>query len=113
MTSAEFLLLVKTRLNCSYYQIAKILDIPPNRISSAKNGRYSVPEKHVIQLCKLINVDPATILPGIVAEGINDPEKRKVWERVSDLVARGSATLSGVFLVAPALLHGIKHCILC
>jgi len=113
MNSPEFLLLVKARLNCSYYKIAKILDIQPTRISSAKNGRESLTEKQVIDLCKLINHDPAKVLPGILAERTNDPEKKLIWERVAQLAEKGAATLTAVLIMAPALLAVLEYSILC
>jgi len=115
MTNRELLDLARERLNCSYYEIAKRLDIQPNRIYQAKSGTHPLSDHLILQLAKLAKIDPAVALLSSVTERTKDKEKKKIWERVAKIVETNAAPVLTLSVTASLLYQALHpyQCILC
>ena len=67
MITSELLELVSTKLNISYYEIAKRLKVQPGRVYEAKKNKKTLSIEHHFMLIKMIKGDPCKIMPGIYA----------------------------------------------
>lgn len=122
MNSAELLEYARTELKCSYYHIGKLLRFhQENRIYDIRMGRQQFPEDKAIELCNLLNIDPARVLAAIKAERTKDPDKKEIWKRIAETMSKTAAALILAVLVtiapqrteAYAAPGGNDNCILC
>jgi transcriptional regulator with XRE-family HTH domain len=93
----EFLDAVKARHQLtSDYQLAKLLGVKQQTISSYRIGRSRLDEEMALRVAAELDLEPAHVLACIAAERTKSERVRKAWQRAA------AATAAALALVAVA-----------
>lgn len=96
MNTRDLLAAVRTAQQLpSNYALAKLLDVREKDVSRWNTGANTPTDAMVLRLCDLGGLDPAEVLPSIMAERTTDEALRSIWHRVAE---RASATAAAALL---------------
>jgi len=71
----------------SDYQVAKLLEVRSQTITSYRTGRTQMNDEMALRATRVLGRDPAPVLAQLAAERATHPEVKKVWEEVAATLA--------------------------
>jgi hypothetical protein len=112
-TTADIVLALKDRYNCSWYKVGKMLDIDPGRVYTMRAGKQIMSKKVAAKAALLLDREPAELIMITEAERTKDDQIRasfhRLLKRASAAILLLSFTLSAPY---PAVSDAL-NCIFC
>jgi transcriptional regulator with XRE-family HTH domain len=78
----------------SDYQVAKLLGMKRQQISSYRMGRHTFDDQIATKVAQLLEVPPAYIMACMAAQRAKTPEMRKTWERAAKVLAAAAVLIT-------------------
>ncbi len=125
METIKYLDMLKQRYNWpSDYRLAKELNISQSRMSNYRCGKTSMDDDLALQVEKLLELPPGTIILQLHAERTKCPQAARVLKQISKQIGSAAASffvaVSVIYLQFSPSLAGaadavasLQHCILC
>lgn len=103
MKANELLEAVKAREGItSNYRLAKVLDIPENRINDYAHGRAHPDEYAATKIALALELDPISVIAELKAESEKDEKKREFWRNFLTRAALVVASLAALHCGFPS-----------
>ena len=91
LNTCKFIELVKNKMDCTYGEIHRQSGAGRQTVSSYKNGRAFIPLYQAEILCEWANIDPANVLPDLMAERSKTKELANSWKKISKALTTASS----------------------
>ncbi|KFZ29716.1 hypothetical protein IDAT_01020 [Pseudidiomarina atlantica] len=88
-------------------QIGAALGMEQATVSQFKNCKAPLPDKHAVNIAKLLGMRESEVLASIHAQWAKEPEVKSAWLK---LVTGTAAT---IILIPATMIHDCAQCILC
>ncbi len=99
LTTSELLAAAKAAQgNCSYYRLARLMDVPERTMSRWSSGKNAPDDVHAARLAELAGLDPAEVVASINAERATEPAMRELWRAMAQRLHAASLAALAVIL---------------
>lgn len=79
--------------DCSWYRVAKLLEVAPSRVIQIKNGAEVMSKNIAVKAAELLGVEPADLVLIVESERATDPALKSSYKR---LMARAGIAVAAV-----------------
>lgn len=91
-TAADFLDALRQKHGLtSDYQVAKLLGLKPQQISTYRTGKHTFDDSMAATVAALLDVEPGYVAACMSAQRAQSDDARRMWEKVARKVGAGAA----------------------